>query len=124
MALPNKVLILGDFNIHLCCPLKPHPLTTDFTELIDSFNLSQGVTVPTHSKGHTLDRVLTLGLSPGNLTTNLCVSNLIDVVLAPQCFTRGLSYCTHFCNSSSAVNFSQLFTSASLTTSNLYFSLE
>lgn len=33
----DNLLIVGDFNIHLCCPSKP--LVKEFVQLIDSFNL-------------------------------------------------------------------------------------
>ncbi len=51
---------MGDFNIHVCCESKP--LVKEFLSLIDSFNLTQSVTGPTHEKGHTLDLVLSYGL--------------------------------------------------------------
>lgn len=56
----DRFLIIGDFNIHVCCESKP--LVKDFLSLIDSFNLTQSVTSPTHEKGHTLDLVLSYGL--------------------------------------------------------------
>ena len=56
----DNVIILGDFNIHVCCP--SNPLTRDFLHLIESFNLTQSVTKPTHMHGHTLDLILTSGL--------------------------------------------------------------
>ena len=49
----EHLLIIGDFNIHVCCDSRP--LVKDFLNLIDSFNLTQSVTVPTQEKGHTLD---------------------------------------------------------------------
>ena len=49
-------LFLWDFNIHVCCPDKP--VVKDFLSLIDSFNLVQCVSGPTHEHGHTLDLVL------------------------------------------------------------------
>lgn len=55
-----RFLIIGDFNIHVCCESKP--LVNDCLSLIDSFNLTQSVTGPTHEKGHTLDLVLSYGL--------------------------------------------------------------
>ena len=65
--MPNydRVLIVGDFNIHVCCPDKP--LVKDFLSLIDSFNLVQCVSGPTHEHGHTLDLVLSHGLTVCNL---------------------------------------------------------
>ncbi|KAL6464601.1 hypothetical protein MHYP_G00269180 [Metynnis hypsauchen] len=60
--MPNydRVLIVGDFNIHVCCPEKP--LVKDFLNIIDSFNFVQCVFGPTHEHGHTLDLVLSHGL--------------------------------------------------------------
>ncbi len=52
--------IMGDFNIHVCCESKL--LVKEFLSLIDSFNLTQSVTGPTHEKGHILDLVLSYGL--------------------------------------------------------------
>lgn len=56
----DKVIILGDFNIHECCPANSY--VNLFTSLIDSFDLIQWVKGPTHLRGHTLDLVLTLGV--------------------------------------------------------------
>jgi len=55
-----NILLLGDFNIHVCCQSKP--LTMEFLNLIDSFNMVQWVKDPTHSHGHTLDLVLSHGV--------------------------------------------------------------
>jgi hypothetical protein len=57
----DTFLIVGDFNIHVCCPADP--LVKDFLNLIDSFNLVQSVNGPTHEHGHTLDLVLSYGIS-------------------------------------------------------------
>ncbi|KAL6459500.1 hypothetical protein MHYP_G00329720 [Metynnis hypsauchen] len=85
--MPNydRVLIVGDFNIHVCCPEKP--LVTDFLNIIDSFNFVQCVFGPTHEHGHTLDLVLSHGLSVLNI--EICDSGfsdhmpvLVDVVLS------------------------------------------
>lgn len=61
----DQVLIVGDFNIHVCCSEKP--LVKDFLDVLDSFNLSQSVRGPTQERGHTLDLVLSYGLSIFNL---------------------------------------------------------
>ncbi|KAL7866039.1 hypothetical protein SRHO_G00112860 [Serrasalmus rhombeus] len=81
----DRVLIVGDFNIHVCCSDKP--LVADFLNIIDSFNLTQWVSGPTHEHGHTLDLVLSCGLSVLNL--EVCnsgfsdhMSVLFDVVLS------------------------------------------
>lgn len=61
-----RFLIIGDFNIHVLCDFNIHceskPLVKDCLSLIDSFNLTQSVTGPTHEKGHTLDLVMSYGL--------------------------------------------------------------
>lgn len=41
----DNIVLLGDFNIHVCCQLKP--LVTEFLN-IDSFNFSHCVTGPAH----------------------------------------------------------------------------
>ncbi len=70
----DRLLILGDFNIHVCCPT--NSLATDFLHLIDSFNLVQSVTFPTHVKKHILVLVLSSGLSLSNLASyDICVSD-------------------------------------------------
>uniref|UniRef100_A0A3B3DJ46 Reverse transcriptase domain-containing protein n=1 Tax=Oryzias melastigma TaxID=30732 RepID=A0A3B3DJ46_ORYME len=70
----DKVLITGDFNIHVCCPDKA--LVKDFLSIMDSFNLVQWVSGPTHEHGHTLDLVFTHGLSILNL--DICDSVFSD----------------------------------------------
>ncbi|KAK7916761.1 hypothetical protein WMY93_012522 [Mugilogobius chulae] len=56
----DRFLIIGDFNIHVCCTTKE--MTKEFLNVLDSFNLIQSVSEPTHEKGHTLDLVLSHGL--------------------------------------------------------------
>lgn len=46
----DKLLIVGDFNIHVCCP--SHSLVSEFLQIIDSFNLVLSKSNPTHEKGH------------------------------------------------------------------------
>lgn len=55
----EHILILGDFNIHICCPDKP--LSTDFLKLIDAFGLIRSMNAPNHVHTHTLDRVQSSG---------------------------------------------------------------
>ena len=51
-----KTIILGDLNIHVDTPsCQPAAF---FLQLLDSLNLQQHVDVPTHSRGHTLDLVI------------------------------------------------------------------
>ncbi|CAJ1074281.1 hypothetical protein D5F01_LYC19107 [Xyrichtys novacula] len=53
----SNVLVLGDFNINmdsLSCKL-----AAEFKQVLDCLNLHQSVVGPTHTKGHTLDLVIT-----------------------------------------------------------------
>lgn len=56
----DRLLIDGDFTIHVCFPEKP--LVKEFLNVIDSFNLPQFVSGPINEQGHTLDLVLFYGL--------------------------------------------------------------
>ena len=60
-----NIIILGDINIHVdtpsCLP------AAEFLQLLDSLNLQQHVDVPTHSKGHTLDLVISNSAPISNL---------------------------------------------------------
>ena len=70
----EKILIVGDFNIHICCEDKP--LVKEFLNVIESFNLIQSVSGPTHQHGHTLDLVLSYGLSVS--IKEICVLPVLD----------------------------------------------
>uniref|UniRef100_A0A3B3HMF5 Reverse transcriptase domain-containing protein n=1 Tax=Oryzias latipes TaxID=8090 RepID=A0A3B3HMF5_ORYLA len=85
MPLYDRVLIVGDFNIHVCCPEKP--LVKDFLEIIDSFNLVQWVSGTTHEQGHVLDLVLSHGLPVFNI--EICDLAVLDHM--PVVFEAGLS---------------------------------
>ena len=56
----DKVIIVGDFNIHL--DVDSDSLSTAFLSLLDSIGFSQCVNNPTHRLNHTLDLVLTYGI--------------------------------------------------------------
>ena len=69
---PHEFIITGDFNIHLDNP-SDHA-TSQFLSVLSSFNLTQHVNFPTHSKNHILDLVITSAdssLTP-SLSTSLC----------------------------------------------------
>jgi len=57
----DRLLILGDFNIHVCCPGKP--LVSEFCHVMESFGLTQHINQATHVQGHTLDLILSHGFS-------------------------------------------------------------
>lgn len=64
----GKIILLGDFNIHICCPSKT--LSRYFGKLLDS------VPGPTHNHGHTLDLVFTLGFSISDI--EICDTGFSD----------------------------------------------
>lgn len=95
----DRILIVGDMNIHVCCPT--NLLAKDFLKLIDSFNLTQFVSGPTQNHGHTLDLVLSCSLPILNIEIKKAVFSdhapiLFDVSLpyntakqcAPPCLCR------------------------------------
>lgn len=53
----SQILIVRDFNIHVCC--SSNPLARDF--------FTQFVSGPTHKQGYSLDLVLSLGLPVSNM---------------------------------------------------------
>ena len=55
--LPDKLILLGDFNVHWDCPTKSDVL--QFSSSTSSAGLTQYVYGPTHKDGHTLDLVFT-----------------------------------------------------------------
>lgn len=59
----NKILLLGDINVHV--DDKSCHTASEFLSPLDSFNFTQHITGPTHSGGHTLDLILSLGLDIG-----------------------------------------------------------
>ncbi|MBN3300411.1 MAF1 polymerase, partial [Amia calva] len=57
----DKLIILGDFNIHI--DIKDDPLTVSFLSLLESVGFTQHVSGPTHRHNHTLDLVITRGVT-------------------------------------------------------------
>ncbi len=107
------VLIVGDFNVHVCCP--DNPMVKDFLCLIDSFNLVQSVSGPTKERGHTLDLVLSFGLPVRNLEICDAVFSdhmpvLFDIALACNTVeTCAAIRPSHIINPSTAVKFTSVF---------------
>ena len=54
---PDRLLITGDFNVHVDTP--NDPTAAKSLSILESFGLVQHVAVPTHVAGHTLDLVIT-----------------------------------------------------------------
>src|SRR5271170_3988548 len=53
----SELLITGDFNYHIDCT--SDPTVSQLLSLLDAFDLTQLITFPTHSSGHTLDLFIT-----------------------------------------------------------------
>ncbi len=53
----DELLIMGDFNFHMNKPNKPN--VNRMIEILDTFDLIQHVTTPTHKFGNTLDLIIT-----------------------------------------------------------------
>ena len=54
---PGELILVGDFNFHVDQAADPD--ARKFLGFLESFNLKQHVSQPTHQKGHTLDLVIT-----------------------------------------------------------------
>ena len=63
----DKILIVGDFNIHM--DNKNDSLRSGFLSITDSIGFSQLVDLPTHCCNHTLDLVFTYGTEVSHLAT-------------------------------------------------------
>src|SRR6267154_2096467 len=69
---PSELIITGDFNLHLddsSCSK-----STSFLSLLHTFDLTQLVSFPTHSDGHTLDLLITRASS--SILSNIDYSSL------------------------------------------------
>lgn len=58
----DRVLILGDFNIHICYP-SGSSFIKDFMDLVKSSNLTWSAESLTHPEGHAPDIVSSCGFS-------------------------------------------------------------
>ncbi|KAL6490182.1 hypothetical protein MHYP_G00005270 [Metynnis hypsauchen] len=61
-----NIIIIGDINIHVNNP--SCRFAAEFLQMLDCFSLRQLVDVPTHSRGHTLDLVITDSAPVRNLS--------------------------------------------------------
>ena len=76
-------VVLGDFNIHF--DNKTASNTQSFCDILDSFNLTQHVTCPTHIKGHTLDLIITSESVSKLLLSQPIADSLISDHFAVRC---------------------------------------
>lgn len=115
----DRVLIVGDFNVHVCCPDKP--MAKGFLNLTDSFNLVQSVSGPTQEYGHILDLVLSYGLSVLNLEIcDAVFSDHMPVLFETTLACHTVKPCAigrhcRMINPSTAVQFSVAFSQNSIT---------
>ena len=70
----DKVIIVGDFNIHV--DVENDSLGTAFLSQLDSFGFCQCVHEPTHTFNHTLDLVLTYGIDFEHLKKSAFIRSL------------------------------------------------
>ncbi|MDW0252368.1 MAG: reverse transcriptase family protein, partial [Nitrososphaeraceae archaeon] len=73
---PSELIITGDFNVHVDQP--NCSFSSSFLNLLDVFSLTQHVTFPTHSSGHTLDLIITRFCSTTISSINFTDPNLSD----------------------------------------------
>ena len=55
-SIRNKLLFMGDFNIHMDQPEEANTIIYNY--LLDSLNLRNNITFQTHISGHTLDLII------------------------------------------------------------------
>jgi len=73
---PSELIITGDFNVHVDQP--NCSFASSFLNLLDVFSLTQHVTFPTHSSGHTLDLIITRSCSTTISSINFTDPNISD----------------------------------------------
>ncbi len=90
----NRAIILGDFNLHV--DNQSDSLASEFLNMLNCTNFNQHVTQPTHNRGHTLDLIITHGLSANissvvdiGISDHYCVF-LMSVVLTRKIFQKEL----------------------------------
>ncbi len=76
----NRILITGDFNLHV--DDTSDAISREFLNLLNCLDFKQHITQPTHNRGHTLDLVISHGLSIG-------VSSVVDLAVSDH-------YCVFF----------------------------
>ncbi len=103
-ASSSKVILLGDFNIHVDTPCS---YSTQLNTVLDCFDLYQNVNFPTHIHGHTLDLVCTSGLndiSINGLVTPISDHKLITFDFTSSCPTKCIDNTTISYRKISAIN--------------------
>lgn len=108
-----RLVIIGDFNIHIDDTTDSFAIS--FINLIDSFNFTQHVSGPKHSRGQTLDFVFTHVLSVDAvcsddifLTYHHCIFFMINESVPHSVACWEVSSC--FLNTSTGASFAADFT--------------
>jgi len=105
----DSIVISGDFNIHVDNSDNTH--ARDFLALIDVFNLTQHIQSPTHSQGHTLDLVMTKGVTVSTSIVDLALSDhcciFFEVCLLPYCQNNSIMIRKRAINDKTCVPFEQ-----------------
>ena len=115
------LLILGDFNIHVCCPGKP--LVSEFCHVMESFGLLQHINQATHVHGHTLDLILSHGFSIDNISIeDASFSDHMPIVFNVQLLNslstaRSSGHYSRHINSFTANKFSECYLENAITAS-------
>ena len=109
------LIICGDLNIHADISENSH--TKDFATLLDTFTLTQHVTEPTHSLGHTLDLVITKGLAVSMEVKDLALSDhfciFFEVTIATQPQNSSITVKKRIINDHTSTLFKQALVSSS-----------
>ena len=84
-----KIILAGDFNIHFDLPSNSQ--TSQFMDILETFDLQQHINGPTHCSGHTLDLLITKRINSDSIiSTNVFTdapsdhSYIISVVYFPS----------------------------------------
>ena len=107
----DKIIITGDFNIHV--DNVNNSKARDFMDLLNSMDFTQHITEPTHNRDHTLDLVITKGLTA--VISSICDLALSDhyciffTTLVPKAKNSAESYIKkRYLTSTAAENFKEL----------------
>ena len=118
----SELILTGDFNLHVDDPAAPH--VSSFLDLLNTFNLTQHITFPTHNSGHTLDLLITrstssLISSPDHIFTPISDHEFISSILSIPTNSRPprITKVTRPINSINVTNFSNDILASSLYTS-------
>ncbi len=82
MLAADKVLIVGDFNIHV--DNEKDVLGSAFIDILNSIGVRQHVSGPTHCRNHTLDFILSHGIDVSGVEILQQSHDISDLVFCKQ----------------------------------------